>query len=321
MADRWMDERDRDWRDRDWRRSEAYGRSGGEPRRYGEQRSWADAAGEDEARREELRRRRIYDPDEADYGGRSSVAGGGAQPSRGQRDYGYARSYLADRDRDERRGRRDQEGYGEDFWRPRGDPDAYGYRGREAGRARWEDRREEAGDFLQRAGERIGSWFRGEGPAEARRQEDDDRTIDRGHRGRGPKGYQRTDERITEDVSDRLTEDPWLDATDIEVAVKDGEVTLSGHVDNREAKHRAERLVEDLSGVRHVQNNLRVDPNAVFTGAGRGFGSSALEAEMRRNELANDPGNHGASGASGRTSTGAAAEPSTGAAAEPKKRS
>jgi len=67
--------------------------------------------------------------------------------------------------------------------------------------------------------------------------------------------------------------------------------------------------------VRHVQNNLRVDPNAGFTGAGRGFGSSALEAEMRRNELATSQGNEGVSGA-GRTSAGAAAERSTGPAAD-----
>jgi len=311
-----MDERDRDWRDRDWRRSEAYGRGG-------ERRSWADAAEEDDERYEELRRRRTYDVDDADYGAGSSVAGGGAQPYRGQRDYGYARSYRADRDRDERRGWRDHEGYGEDFQRPRGGHDDYGYergdRGREAARARWEDRREDAGDFLQRAGERISSWFHGGSPGDARRQAGDYGAVDRGHRGRGPKGYQRADDRITEDVNDRLTEDPWLDASDIEVAVKGGEVTLSGHVDNREAKHRAERLIEDLSGVRHVQNNLRVDPNAVFTGAGRGYGSSALEAEMRRNELASSPGNRGASGASGRTSTGAAPEPSSGIAAEPKK--
>jgi hypothetical protein len=93
--------------------------------------------------------------------------------------------------------------------------------------------------------------------------------------------------------------------------VKAGEVTLAGHVDNREAKHRAERLIEDLSGVKHVQNNLRVTPNAGLTGAGRGFGSSALEAEMRRYEQASDPGNNGVSGLAGRTSTGAEAERST----------
>jgi hypothetical protein len=182
-----------------------------------------------------------------------------------------------------------------------------------------EGRMGEAGDFLSRAGERISSWFRG-GRDEERDdvrgyREDYGRDAryadDRGHRGVGPKGYQRSDERINEEVHDRLTDDPWLDASNIEVAVKGGEVTLSGTVDNREAKHRAERLIEDLSGVSHVQNNLRVNPNATFTGAGRGFGSSALEEEMRRNAAATDPNNNGVSGLSGRTSTGAAAERST----------
>jgi hypothetical protein len=61
-----------------------------------------------------------------------------------------------------------------------------------------------------------------------------------------------------------------------------------------------------------VQNNLRVDPNGGFTGAGRGFGSSALEAEMRRNEIAASPGGDaGASGLSGEANTAAAAGRST----------
>ncbi|NBJ09403.1 BON domain-containing protein [Microvirga sp. SYSU G3D207] len=78
------------------------------------------------------------------------------------------------------------------------------------------------------------------------------------HRGRGPKGYRRSDERIHEDVCERLTEDPFIDASDIEVAVKDGEVTLSGTVSSRGLKRRAEDLAELASGVAHVQNNLRV---------------------------------------------------------------
>ena len=39
------------------------------------------------------------------------------------------------------------------------------------------------------------------------------------HRGRGPRGYTRSDERIREDVNDRLTDDGWLDASDIDVQV------------------------------------------------------------------------------------------------------
>ena len=78
------------------------------------------------------------------------------------------------------------------------------------------------------------------------------------HRGRGPRGYQRSDERIREDVCDCLTEDPQIDASNLEVTVKNGEVTLSGSIDSRGDKRRAEELIEDLSGVKDVHNNLRV---------------------------------------------------------------
>jgi hypothetical protein len=79
------------------------------------------------------------------------------------------------------------------------------------------------------------------------------------HRGRGPKGYKRSDERIREDVSDRLTDDPLLDASDIELTVAGGEVTLNGTVTSRFAKRRAEDCADAVSGVGHVQNNLRVN--------------------------------------------------------------
>jgi hypothetical protein len=78
--------------------------------------------------------------------------------------------------------------------------------------------------------------------------------------GRGPKGYQRSDERINEDVCDRLTYSV-VDASDIEVKVSDGEVTLSGTVPNRWHKRQAENLA-DVPGVRDVHNQLRVDAAA-----------------------------------------------------------
>ncbi|MEK0084342.1 BON domain-containing protein [Benzoatithermus flavus] len=80
----------------------------------------------------------------------------------------------------------------------------------------------------------------------------------RGQRGRGPKGYRRSDERIREDVSDWLTDDAWIDASDIEVRVENGEVTLDGTVNSRRARRRAEDIAESVSGVSYVQNNLRV---------------------------------------------------------------
>ena len=76
--------------------------------------------------------------------------------------------------------------------------------------------------------------------------------------GRGPKDYRRSDERIREEVSDRLTDDYRVDASDITVQVKDGEVTLTGTVATREQKRRAEDLVDTTSGVRDVTNSLRV---------------------------------------------------------------
>jgi osmotically-inducible protein OsmY len=80
----------------------------------------------------------------------------------------------------------------------------------------------------------------------------------RGYRGRGPRGYARSDERIREDVNDRLTDDWMLDASDIEVEVSNCEVTLSGEVASRSDKRHAEEIAESVSGVRDVQNNLRV---------------------------------------------------------------
>lgn len=79
------------------------------------------------------------------------------------------------------------------------------------------------------------------------------------HRGKGPKGYQRSDERIQEDVNDRLSDDEQLDASEIEVKVEQGEVTLTGSVSERNAKRRAEDLVESVSGVKNVENRIRIN--------------------------------------------------------------
>ncbi|MBX3479938.1 MAG: BON domain-containing protein [Caulobacter sp.] len=98
------------------------------------------------------------------------------------------------------------------------------------------------------------------------------------HRGRGPKDYRRSDERIREDVNDRLTDHHHLDASNIVVEVKDGEVTLNGRVERRDDKRRAEDCADRAAGVRHVQNNLRVDE---VDGSGR-FASSTSETPTVR---------------------------------------
>lgn len=103
--------------------------------------------------------------------------------------------------------------------------------------------------FAERASDEVASWL-GDIDAELRREAD--------HRGHGPKGYTRSDARIEEDAHDRLTADPYLDAREITVGVKDREITLDGTVSSRRAKRHAEDCADSVSGVTHVQNNLRV---------------------------------------------------------------
>ena len=112
----------------------------------------------------------------------------------------------------------------------------------------------EGRSFLDKAAGEVASWFGLRDQDQRRRDEE----VNAPHRGRGPKSYKRADSRIQEDINDRLTEDPYLDATDIEVSVLGGDVTLTGVVLSREDKRRAERLAEEVSGVGDVQNNLRL---------------------------------------------------------------
>lgn len=78
------------------------------------------------------------------------------------------------------------------------------------------------------------------------------------HRGRGPEGYRRSDERIREDVCDRLTEHGGIDATGIRVEVADGEVTLEGTVAQRVEKWMAEEVADTVLGVQDVHNRIKV---------------------------------------------------------------
>jgi osmotically-inducible protein OsmY len=80
----------------------------------------------------------------------------------------------------------------------------------------------------------------------------------RGHKGKGPRGYQRSDQRILEDVNDRLSDDAYVDASDIDVKIENGTVILSGHVPDKAAKRRAEDIAESVRGVNNVENRLRV---------------------------------------------------------------
>ena len=68
----------------------------------------------------------------------------------------------------------------------------------------------------------------------------------------------RPDESLRGELQEILTGDPELDASEIEVQVEGGAVTLRGTVDSGDAKLLAEELVESVSGVREVHNQLKV---------------------------------------------------------------
>jgi hypothetical protein len=78
-------------------------------------------------------------------------------------------------------------------------------------------------------------------------------------RGKGPRNYRPSDERLREKICDLFCEDPHLDATDVDVKVQNAEVILSGFVEDRFAKRLAEDLVEKVNGVTHIENRIRVN--------------------------------------------------------------
>jgi hypothetical protein len=124
--------------------------------------------------------------------------------------------------------------------------------------------------------------------------------------GRGPKGYQRSDDRIREDVCEHLTQDHDIDASDIEVKVEHGQVTLSGTIDDRMARRRVEDIVESCSGVKDVQNQLRVNQQG-----SQGNQGSASSATGSNSHGQGSTQNAGAAGTTANNTAGTQAQAST----------
>lgn len=209
--------------------------------------------------------------DRRDWGRRDDDRGRSDEPGFLERFIDELRSWFRDEDA-RRRGRDDRDarrgwGGGERGWGERSDEDVdrdwarqWGFvdRGDARGSSSYDRGRETANRYYEPSSgwgdpsawgpERGGlSFSRGRGGAGP-------------HAGRGPRGYQRSDERIREDVCDALCEHGYVDASDIEVTVLNGEVTLIGIVRERPEKRLAEDAVEQVSGVREVHNQLRVSP-------------------------------------------------------------
>jgi osmotically-inducible protein OsmY len=241
--DRWKDDDNRpDWPDDRFRQ--------GDERAYGDRnRSPYNRTYEaDRAGRGYMREGRGYGPGE----GRSFDEGSSYGRRDDDRAYGYRQDYR----------RRHARGYGAAYgqgYATYGYPSATEAERRSAYGARdWRDDQDDDRSWWDRTKDQFKAWG-GDDNARRRREMDE---VEH-NRGRGPRGYTRSDERIREDVSDRLSDDWRVDASDIEVKVEAGEVTLNGTVRNRDDKRRAEDLADDCSGVKHVQNNLRIKDSRI----------------------------------------------------------
>ncbi len=74
----------------------------------------------------------------------------------------------------------------------------------------------------------------------------------------GPKGYRRSDERIREDLCERLMRARHIDSSEVTVEVTKGKVLLEGTVPQRRMKHVIEDMADACLGVQDVENRIRV---------------------------------------------------------------
>ncbi|NUO88975.1 MAG: BON domain-containing protein [Cupriavidus sp.] len=133
----------------------------------------------------------------------------------------------------------------------------------------WDEARYEDEWSRRRAPYRAERWEgrrdRYGGPAGAPYGTDDwDVPAYQGYRGGGPKNYRRGDDRIHDEVCDRLAHAQELDVSEVTVRVQDGLVTLEGHVGDRRSKYDIEEVAERVFGVQDVINHIRVRPYGIL---------------------------------------------------------
>ena len=74
----------------------------------------------------------------------------------------------------------------------------------------------------------------------------------------GPKGYQRADQRMREDICDQLMQTGHIDSSDVTVEVNGAKVQLEGSVPVRWMKHVIENLADACPGVQDIENRISV---------------------------------------------------------------
>ena len=227
---------------REWgENTQGYGRQGAGTNR--------DFGGRDYGERDRSRMREEREYQQRTYGGggRSTYSGYGAQSRSGAQDYssGYESASYEDDDFSDSQRRyepfRVGTGMGLGSTGGRGD---YG-REREFGQSYGG-----ASGYGSRSGWDLGTHQRDTGMGSG--------TSRPSFRGMGPSHYKRSDDRIRDDIYERLTDSHVIDARSIMVDVNEGNVTLTGTVGERRMRYAAEDLVERIGGVANINNQLRV---------------------------------------------------------------
>jgi len=278
------DEQDRDYRSSNYqsRGSSGANYQGGEGRsryeegRFDEQNRWSEGAGRDDFSDPYTRDPYIRDQGTAtnswheDRGDRGGYFGTGSYIDDGGASRGFGRDFERARAETQRRfgsGRGTSGDYSNSGRSYYGSQSGYGRDLDDASRQRepWRSQRSSydersSWDYGQNRGQRTGSDY---GSFASPQQS---------HRGRGPQGYQRSDERLKEMICERLTDDPAIDASNVTVEVTSQIVKLTGSVDDRGTKYEIEELVESFGGVKDIDNQLRVQSKFSSSGQSQGGG-------------------------------------------------
>lgn len=72
-----------------------------------------------------------------------------------------------------------------------------------------------------------------------------------------------TDDELVDLVRLQLTKDPAVNGGALTVDAKDAVVSIKGKVRTERARQKAEKLAKKVKGVKAVDNQLIVDPNAI----------------------------------------------------------
>lgn len=207
------------------------------------------------------------------------------------------------------------------------------HEGREQGYGGWTGSHEHGPGQWGGSGGQQGHW---QGGGQQEWQADQDWQGGRqGGQRHMPKGYKRSDERLQEDICERLSRS-GLDVSEVSVSVSEGRVTLEGSVNERYMKHAIEDCADDCMGVESVENRIRVDRAGARSGtggmgaSGSMWGESSSSSTQQRNEMgassqggasgqgnlssqagtSNQAGEQGSTGSSGQQMQGEAAEKS-----------